>query len=95
MPWTALYDCDVPVTPAPVDDVPRTPESSVPDVLRSSPSTPALPLGFPALLYFVWPWIALPFVETPLIASPLPVLSHSRHGEVNAHVIAFSIAART
>src|SRR5690348_13609250 len=94
MPCMALYVSDVPVTPAPFVDEPNTPESRLPDVLRSSPNTPALPAVLPALLNFVWPWSALPFVDTPFTASPEPLLSHSRHGVDNAHDIASTSAAR-
>src|SRR4029077_9477940 len=85
---------DVPMTPAPFFETPLTPESRSPAVLRSSPKTPALPEVLPALLNFVCPWMASPLAETPFIALPLPLLSHSRHAADCEQLMIASNAAR-
>src|SRR5215469_17108773 len=52
-PATPDFAVDTPKTPAPFVDLPSTPASKFPDVLRSSPRTPAVPLLDDVLLDLV------------------------------------------
>src|SRR6202011_1702007 len=68
------------VTPVPRRDPPVTPLLKIPDVLKSFPKTPSLPLVAEVLFTLVMPFEPLPVRETPLIPGPVPLLSYSIHG---------------